>query len=170
MNDNFKLELQAWLDGELPAGKGQRIETEIARDEEAGCLVAELRFVKDTLAPNEMARTIPETREFYWSKIEREIQRQAEAPAPRRAVWPGWLAPAAGFGALACLLLLAVNPMVPPAFNETSAAGEGVEAITFHDQAAEMTVVWLDDTAPDRPAESPALKTPHTGNPEVEVE
>ncbi|MGP8199943.1 MAG: hypothetical protein ACLQU4_10615 [Limisphaerales bacterium] len=170
MNDNIELDLQAWLDGELPAAKGRCIDTAIAGDEEAGRLIAELQFVKDSLAGNEMARTVPETREFYWSKIEREIECQTQAQAPRRVIWPRWLAPAAGFGALACLLLLAVIPITPPAFDETSSTGEGMEAITFHDQAAGMTVVWLTDTTPAQPAESPDLKTPPAGNPEVEVE
>jgi len=170
MNDNIELDLQARLDGELPAAEGRRIEREIAGGEEAGRLIAELRFVKDSLAGNEMARTVPETREFYWSKIEREIQAQAQAQAPRRAIWSRWLAPAAGFGALACLLLLAVIPINQPAFDETSSTGEGLEAVTFHDQAAGMTVVWLTDTAPAQPAGSPDLKTPHTGNREAEVE
>jgi hypothetical protein len=172
MNDNIQLDLQAWLDGELPAAKGRRIDTEIAGDEEAGRLIDELRLVKDSLAGNEMGRNVPETREFYWSKIEREIQRrtQTQAQAPRRVIWPRWLAPAAGFGALACLLLLAVFPINQPGFDETSSTGEGLEAVTFQDQAAGMTVVWLTDTAPAQPAGSSDLKTPHTGNPEVEVE
>jgi hypothetical protein len=75
-----------------------------------------------------------------------------------------------GVAALACLLLLAVEPYAPPAFNEISSTGEGMEAVTFHDQSAGMTVVWLTDTAPARTTESPDARTPNTEDSEVEVE
>src|SRR5271157_720339 len=124
MNDNLELnlelELQAWLDGELSAPKARRIEPEIVGDEEASRLITELQAIKSALAGNEMPRTVPETRAFYWSKIERQIQRQATGSravqSPPHAAWRRWLAPWAGFAALACLLLLAVNPLAPPAF------------------------------------------------------
>src|SRR5208283_270203 len=90
--------------------------------------------------------------------------------AQRQAAWSRWLAFLPGFAALACLLLLAVNPFASPDFDETSSTGEGMEAVTFHDQSAGMTVVWLTDTAPARPAESPDARTPAPGDPKVEVE
>jgi anti-sigma-K factor RskA len=178
MNDNLELnlelELQAWLDGELSAPKARRTDPKIVGDEEASRLIAELQAIKSALAGNETARTVPETRAFYWSKIERQIQRQTRgshaAQAPRQAAWRCWLAPLAGFAALTGMLLLAVNPFAPPAFNETSSTSEGMEAVTFHDQSAGMTVVWLTDTAPARPAESPDARTPDPGHSEVEVE
>jgi anti-sigma-K factor RskA len=171
---NLELELQAWLDGELSAPKARRIDPKIVGDEEASRLITELQAIKSALAGNEMARPVPETRAFYWSKIERQIQRQTDNPrpvqAPRQAVWRRWLAPLAGFAALACLLLLAVKPYAPSAFDEISSTGEGMEAVTFHDQSAGMTVVWLTDTAPARLIESPDVQTPAAGNSEVEVE
>ncbi len=178
MNDhlelNLELELQAWLDGELSAPKARRIDPKIVGDEEASRLITEMQAIKSALAGNEMARTVPETRALYWSKIERQVQRQAHSlrpvQAPRQAMWRCWLAPVLGFAALACLLLLAVKPYAPPAFDEISSTGEGMEAVTFHDQSAGMTVVWLTDTAPARPIESPDAKTPDTGDSEVEVE
>jgi anti-sigma factor RsiW len=172
MNDN--LELQAWLDGELPAPQARRIEQEIAADEEARRMVAELQAVKGALAGNEEARAVPETREFYWSKIERQIQGQPQEARPAQAArergWLRWVSPLAGCAGLACLLLLAVIPSGPPAFDETSTAGEGLEAITFHDQIAGMTVVWLADTAQAGPAASPAGTTPEGAESEIEVE
>jgi hypothetical protein len=159
MNDNLELELQAWLDGEGPAPEAQSFDRE---------LMAQLQAVKGALAGNEMARSVPETREFYWSKIEREIQRQA--PAPRQAFWPRWLAPLAGFGALACLLVLAANPFAPAAFDEASSAGEGMEAITFHDRSAGMTVVWVTGSAQAEPDQSPGIKTPNAADSEPKVD
>jgi hypothetical protein len=169
---NLELELQAWLDGELSALKARRIEPKIVGDEEASGLIHELKAVKTALAGNELPRHLPETREFYWSKIERQIQRetsrQLEVHVPRRAAWRRCLAPLTGFGALACLGLLALQPFASPALDETSSTGEGMEAITFHDQAAGMTVVWLTDTT--QAARSPAAKTPAAANSEVDTE
>jgi anti-sigma-K factor RskA len=171
---NLELELQAWLDGELSERKARRIDPKIVGDEEASRLISELQAIKSALAGNETARTVPETRAFYWSKIERQIQRQTPAPrpvqTPRQPVWRRWFAPLAGFAALTCLLLVAVKPHAPPALDEISSTGEGMEAVTFHDQATGMTVVWLTDTAPARPVESPDAQTPDTEDTKVEVE
>jgi hypothetical protein len=179
MNQNLELKLQAWLDGELSAPEARRISEEIAGDAEAGRLVTELKSIKTTLAGNEMPLTVPETRDFYWSKIERGIQRQARSPRavqdPGQPAWLRWLSPLAGFAALACMLLLAVKPLTPPTFDEISSTGEGMEAVTYHDQSAGMTVVWLADTEQAQPTETPEVKTPETktpdaADPEVEME
>jgi hypothetical protein len=45
-----------------------------------------------------------------------------------------------------------------------------MEAVTFHDQSAGMTVVWLADTEQAPPMETPDIKTPDMGDPEVEME
>jgi anti-sigma-K factor RskA len=174
MNQNLELKLQAWLDGELSAPEARRIGQEIAGDTEASRLVTELQAIKSALAGNEMALAVPETREFYWSKIERQIQREARSPravqAPRQAAWRHLLAPLAAFAGLACMLLLAVKPFAPPIFDEISSTGEGMEAVTFHDQSAGMTVVWLADAEQAQPIELPEAKTPDTGDSEVEME
>jgi hypothetical protein len=172
MNQNLELKLQAWLDGELSEPEARSIGEKIAGNATAGLLVTELRAIKSALAGNEMAWTVPETREFYWSKIERQIQSEArqsrDVPAPRQS-WRDWLAPLAGFAGLACMLLLAVKPFVPPTFDEISSTGEGMEAVTFHDQSAGMTVVWLADAEQAPPMELPDGKMPETGDAEVEM-
>jgi ferric-dicitrate binding protein FerR (iron transport regulator) len=176
MNHNLELKLQAWLDGELSEPEARRIGEEIAGDTAATRLTAELQSIKTALVGNETALAVPETREFYWSKIERQIQRETRSLRPvqaPRASWLRWLSPLAGFAALACMLLLAVKPPTLPAFDEISSTGEGMEAVTFHDQSAGMTVVWLADTEQAQPTETietPAVKTPDTGDTEVEME
>jgi len=176
MNQDLELKLQAWLDGELSAPEARRISQEIAGDAELSGLVTELRDIKSALAGNETLRAVPETREFYWSKIERQIEREARSPGAmptggsRRAAWLRWFSPLAGFAALACMLLLAVKPVAPSAFDEISSVGEGMEAVTFHDQTAGMTVVWLADTVQAQPVETPEVKTPDTGDTDAEME
>jgi anti-sigma factor RsiW len=175
MNQEFELKLQSWLDGELSDPEARSLGREIADDAEAGRLFAELQAIKDTLAGNELPLTVPETREFYWSKIERQIQREARNPrvvqAPRPAPWLRWLSSLAGFSALACMLFLAVRQPALPTFDEISSTGEGMEAVTFHDQSAGMTVVWLADTEQAQQVEAaPAAKTPDTEDTQVEME
>src|SRR6185369_11737100 len=47
----------------------------LAKDADATALLGELRNTRKALADHEPALKVPESREFYWSKIEREIQR-----------------------------------------------------------------------------------------------
>jgi len=180
MNETLEMKLQAWVDGELSAAEASAIERQIATDAEANGLVAELKSVTTAMAGNELVRTITDTREFYWSKIQREIERQARAEeraaqSPRVAAWRNWLSPFLGFASLACILLLAIKPISPPAFDEISSTGEGMEAVTFHDQSAGMTVVWLADAVQAdeaQPAQTPPSKTPSdsSGEPDTELE
>jgi anti-sigma-K factor RskA len=172
MNQNLEFKLQAWLDGELSGSEAQAIEREVAADADVARLAAELRTVKSAMAGNETARVVPETREFYWSKIQRQIERESAQPAPARrmAVWRHWLSPLAGLAGLACILILAIKPGTPATFDEISSTGEGMEAVTFHDQSAGMTVVWLADSEREQPQiQSPAPKTEEGGS-GVEVE
>ena len=62
----------------------------LARDREAAALLEELRNTRAALAGFEAEVRLPESREFFWSKIEREIQRlEAPAPRPARGAAPG---------------------------------------------------------------------------------
>ena len=47
-----------------------------------------------------------------------------------------------------------VHPAAPT-FDEISATDEGMEAVTFHDQSGQMTVVWLQDNSPQAAPEQP---------------
>ena len=111
-----------------------------AADPEAAGLLAELQSIKAALLRNEPTVAVPETREFYWSKIERQIQREAARPFPARgpgrsgsgAGWPRWL----GAAALAAVLLLALNQSTPRnALNQVSDTADGFSARTFRDQS-----------------------------------
>jgi anti-sigma factor RsiW len=149
MKHELELKVQAWLDGELPDHEARRMGEWIARDSEAAALAAELGCVKQAMFRQEATGTLGESREFYWSKIQGQIQRQASVRRndglPWYARWRKYMAPLAGVATLACLLVVAVVRNGSPAFDEISSTGEGMEAVTFHDQAAQMTVVWLQD-------------------------
>ncbi len=158
MKHDLELKLQAWLDGELPEREARRMGQWIARDPAAGALAAELRQVKQALPGNETAKAVPDTRQFYWSQIERRIQREAQRPRAARLPWfvrwQGYLLPLTGVAAAVCALVVMVHPAAPT-FDEISATDEGMEAVTFHDQSGQMTVVWLQDNSPQAAPEQP---------------
>ena len=73
MNLEFELKLQALLDGELPEREAAEVEARVKADPQAQALLDELRMTTTALRGNELERALPETREFFWSKIERTI-------------------------------------------------------------------------------------------------
>jgi hypothetical protein len=147
----------------------------VARDPEAGVLVDELRCIAGAMAKNEMSLPMPESREFYWSKIERQIQRESIAPSRTPVSWIArWrqlLIPLTGATAMVFVLTMAVIQLHRPTFDEISATGQGMEAVTFHDQSAGMTVVWLQDSTPASETAQPAkTSAPADANSDVETE
>lgn len=153
MNEETQLKLQAWVDGELGEAEANRVAELAAEDLEVGQLVAELREVKSAIAGCDLARSVPETREFYWAKIARQIEAESK---PQRVVRPGlmtrwrqFMMPLAGLTTLACIALFTLTPVKPivaaGAEDEINATDAATEATIFHDQSSELTVVWLQD-------------------------
>jgi anti-sigma factor RsiW len=145
MKHDLELKLQAWLDGELPAAEAEQMRRRAATDLEAARLTAELQNIKAAFLQSETTATVPETRAFYWSRIQREIQRQASvrhSPAP---LWAErlrrWLAPVAGLAALAAAVLMALNPSAPRALNQVSAMAEGFQTRAFRDDSAGINFI-----------------------------
>ena len=84
------LKLQAYVDGELPETEARAVAETLKRDGQRQLLHDELRSVRALLRGNELEHPVLETREFYWSQIQRSI---AAAPAERapHARSLGWL-------------------------------------------------------------------------------
>ena len=148
MDYQEQLKLQAYLDGELPEPKAREVANWLARDKDATALLAELGNTRKAIAGFEDGIKLPEMREFYWSKIEREIQRQ-ERPAPEPVPAAPLLArlrrllvPAAGLALLAIAGILATRgPAGRTGSTETALADSG--AFTYHDFNSGTTLVWL---------------------------
>lgn len=144
-----QLKLQAYLDGELPESEAREVSARLARDPDAAALLNELRQTREGLVGFEDGVRLPETREFYWSKIQREIQRQEAPAASPAAAQPGfawlrrWLLPASGVAVvlLVALASLRVTPSSSPSGVEVTLADTG--AFTYHDYSAGATLVWL---------------------------
>lgn len=166
MNQEQQLRLQAYVDGELSAGEARDVSELLAQDTEARGLVAELKNTRSALAVFEMETKLAESRDFYWSKIEREIQRlerpeTAAAPISFFAAWRRFLIPATAISALVIGVLIVGRQVAPEgAFRspetETTFADSG--GFTYRDYASGMTLVWL-----SYPAENDLVET----NPEI---
>ncbi len=149
MNSELELKLQAHLDGELSGREAREIETALAADSEARALLAELRNTRVVLTGFEAELKLPEAREFYWSKIQREILRQERAEPVHAAALPAWrrlLIPSGVFAAAIAVLLGAYQlgwlraDRRPPQI-ETFLADSG--AMTYRDEVERTTVVWF---------------------------
>jgi anti-sigma factor RsiW len=153
MKNDLELKLQAWLDGELPAAEAEEMRRLAAADPEAARLVAELKNTKTACLNIEETVAVPETRQFYWSKIERQIQREAAVRPSSGPSWAEqfrrWLAPLAGVAALAAVLLLALNQSSPQvALNLVSETADGFKARTFRDDSAGINFVVFHEIPP----------------------
>lgn len=149
MNRDFQLKLQAYLDGELTAADAREVEALLARDVDAQLLAAELRNTAGALAVFEAELRLPETRDFFWSKIKREIERQdrtREVIPTSVSVWRRFMLPAVAFAALVLAGLIGLKSF-NQAETDHSAAVETFlmdsGAMTYRDEAEGMTVVWL---------------------------
>jgi anti-sigma factor RsiW len=153
MKHEVELKIQGYLDNELAAAEMREIAELISRDPEAHRLYEALVAAKKLLLENEPEHRLAETREFYWSKIEREIRKQAATPEPERTFelgWQSWWVRLAGAGAAVALLgtlavfSLRVNNVVFQGYNPQEVESPAdMTAITFHSESANMTVVWV---------------------------
>ena len=163
MKHDLELKIQAWVDGELQEREARRMADWIEGHAEASALAEELSRTRQAMIGQEMAATLSESRDFYWSKIQRQIAGEAapgHARIPWTARWRRFLAPLAGAAALACVVLMSVRHNAPSAFDDFSSTGAGMEAVTFQDQSAQMTVIWLQDASspPAKQAAAPSVR------------
>jgi anti-sigma-K factor RskA len=166
MNGELELRLQAYLDGELSGRQARAVERRLADDAEARQLLEALRNTRTLLAGNELSRAVPASREFYWSKIQRGIER-AESPAGRTAygalwerllAWRRYLAPVAG---VALVLFLAVGTFnlynvreTPQRYlAEVENLSEHTASCSFRSHSENMFVVWVYDKSRDAEAD-----------------
>ncbi|MBI3849293.1 MAG: hypothetical protein HY298_03225 [Verrucomicrobia bacterium] len=156
MKHDSQLKLQAYCDGELTARAVRQVETWLAEDNEARLLLAELQNTKAALASGEPDRKLPEAREFYWNKIEREIQRHSQT-RPQTGIpviftsWRKFLILATAVAALVGLALLfssssrhsTIVQAIARHFHEFESPSEDAHGFTFRDQTTGTTVVWI---------------------------
>ena len=164
MNQESELRLQSYLDGELSPREARRVAAWLDGDPEAQALLGELKMARTALAGNEPELHLPESREFYWSKIRREIERaeKAEAGLPRRGwlAWRKYLVPFAGTALVAILAISTAR------FGDVTGADESARHLaevenlsehtgsySFRSHAENMFVVWVYDQNQEAPPE-----------------
>lgn len=169
MNDELAIKIQAFLDGELPEPEAREISSLIASDADVAALHKELKHTRAALAGFEKRIVVPETRDFYWSKIQREIERH-EAEHERPAAEPvsvfHWvrraLLPVTGLALLALVLFVSLRRQASQSATPAAAlevASADASSMTYRDYESGVTLVWLsypaeNDLARDNPAGS----------------
>jgi anti-sigma factor RsiW len=159
-----QLKLQSYLDGELPEAEAAEVARWLSEDQEASALLTELRQTTQAMAGFEDGVRLPESREFFWSKIQREIERQEE-PAEERPTTVSWAArlrrflmPATGLAVIA-LLATVVSRDSGSSDSSAETALEDSGAFTYHDYTAGATLVWLSYPADGENADNDDLNS-----------
>jgi len=155
MNVDLGIKLQAYLDGELAGSDAQAIAALIQSDADARALFGELQQTRVLLRANEPEFRLPESREFFWSKIEREIGQLDKTQGASQA--PAWLlflrrhlAVATGTCVAACLVLFVafqMNWVSPDLFEEIENPLEDTGSFSFRSESQQMTLVWISNPA-----------------------
>jgi anti-sigma factor RsiW len=169
MNQEQQLKLQALLDGELPESEAREILAWTQRDSVAAGLLAELKNTRAAMAKSETHLSLPESREFFWSKIEREILRlEPQAiSAPKVSIFTmlrRLLLPAGAVAVVAIAGMIAhfnFPNNSPKAAVETVATDDtpsvettlaNSDVTTYRDASEGTTLVWFSSAADDGPA------------------
>ncbi|MBI1840477.1 MAG: hypothetical protein HYR88_06440 [Verrucomicrobia bacterium] len=157
MNEELGIRLQAYLDGELSSRERTEIEARLAKDPELQALKSELTAIRSALIEADPVVQVPESREFYFSQIQRRIAAEdtrADSPKTPIVSWSLslWLRrailPLSGVAAACMMLLVSLREgTVPPlsSHEETESPMEETGAVTFRSEAQRVTIVWLYD-------------------------
>ena len=163
MNHEFELKLQSYLDGELPAREAKDFAARAQTDPAAQALLEELRCTRTALRGNEPEHKLPESPEFYWSKIERGILAEEKLPGHRSSPFSmGWMFrywPQLGGASAAALLLLIAAFLLPssPASEDIENPLTGTSTFTFRSEPDRMTLVWISEHTDDTEDEVEAV-------------
>ena len=150
MKHEVELKLQAWMDNQLSASEADEIARLVETDAHARALLTELKNTRSALAGFEDSVKVPESREFYWSKISRAIDRETPqaAPAAREISWGTyfrrlWIP--AGLAAAILLLGTFLFPSTPAAAQpyELSEQSGDSDVFTYSDEASGTTLIWF---------------------------
>ncbi len=169
MKPEHQEKLQAWVDGEVTQTEAREIGAWVETDPGAQALRNNLLAFSRLLRDNEPTHAVPESREFYWSRIRQGIEAAehagavASAPAAKPLAslrWLAWLLPVGAAALAAFLVFDPATPTSPPnplarAASEGHADGPAmtdhevdgpcteVTLMTFYSSQDTTTVVWL---------------------------
>lgn len=138
------LEIQASADGETNAVKDRALRQLLAQDSEAQRLHAEISNLKAILRRHESGIQVSDSREFYWSQIQRRIEVEEQAAKRAQAMSAGmhiwrWLAPMMAISAV--IAVVALQPFTGG--KEIKATANPVTTVTFSSEADGVTIHWI---------------------------
>jgi anti-sigma factor RsiW len=136
------LDLQAYVDGELDAARRSEVERLLDGDAGTRQIVDGLRQIARLVRENEPIATVPATREFYWSQIQRRIAAEENRGSRPKAAsdairWLRWLAPALGVAAVAVVLSLPKEELAGQEIADAT-------TMTFRSDTDGLTLHWLE--------------------------
>ena len=112
------LKIQAWLDGELAPQESAKIADQVDSNLEAKAVADELKTIQTILKSGENGAKLEDSREFYWSQIQRQIESEEstaikepnraqvlEPYSTRQGSLLHWLLPAGSLLAISALIL-----------------------------------------------------------------
>ncbi len=158
--DTFE-RIQAYLDGELPESEHAEVAALLDADESLQGLYDELIEGRDLLRTHEPQRSVPEPRDFYWSKIAQGIEKVDQAGVPvesssqqkrRFSYWVKWLLPVGGLAAVLFLAMLSQFGVPKGAGTQAEKASsyhemdnplETGSLISFRSNSEGVTVLWI---------------------------
>lgn len=151
----IELEIQSWVDGELAPEAEQRLSQRLRDDPNLAQLAQNLRAFSQLLRTEAPTPQVPDSRDFYWSRIRRGIEAAGNpAPTPTRAPFTRWLAWLVPAGAVALTITLLLPPPSPTADpipvtrqaltdHEVETPSSDISSLTFYAAQDGMTIVWL---------------------------
>jgi hypothetical protein len=118
MKQEDRLKIQAWLDGELAPQESRKMADLVDLDSEAKSATEELKILKNLLKSGENEEKIEDSRDFYWSQVQRQIEsekltaarepsqtRELVTHSPEQTSLLQWLLPAGSLIAISALIL-----------------------------------------------------------------
>ncbi|MFO1459070.1 MAG: hypothetical protein U1G08_06640 [Verrucomicrobiota bacterium] len=141
------LEIQSYVDDELDPTRRAAVEALCATDPAARQLLVDLASFRDCVRNHEPGFMVPETREFYWSQIQRQLKPAHTSSSTKLSPWLGWvrwLVPVAGLAAVAYLISLPRTD-APASRTLASASPSSMEAssVVYRSEADGVTVHWI---------------------------
>ena len=155
MKENkIELKIQALVDGELTESEAEQMRECMDNDVRLQILYAQLIQTKDLISKHEMPRILPESGDFYWTKIAQEIGGVEPAnQGSNNSLVIKWLfrrlVPLLGIATIVLLITLQ-QPSVPDlgiefkSDHELELLDDDIEVMTFNSIDDSISIVWLD--------------------------
>ncbi len=136
------LDLQAYVDSELDAARRAEVERLLNGDAEARQIADGLREVGRLVREHEPVAQVPETREFYWSQIQRRIAAAEGGGAAHKSAssalnWLRWLAPALGVAAVVVFVAMPRPGARGQEFADST-------TVMYQSDADGLTIHWIE--------------------------